>query len=77
MISSSLEFERLEIVRIIIQNGAEINTKNLAGRSPLHFAVQTKELEVVKLLVQSGADINVKDLKNLLTLLTKMVTLPL
>ena len=63
-ISSSLEFERLEIVRIIIQNGAEINTKNLAGRSPLHFAVQTKELEVVKLLVQSGADINVKDLKN-------------
>ena len=80
-ISSSLEFERLEIVRIIIQNGAEINTKNLAGRSPLHFAVQTKELEVVKLLVQSGADINVKDLKNqsqlLLTMLTKMVTLPL
>ena len=63
-ISSSLEFERLEIVRIIIQNGAVINTKNLAGRSPLHFAVQTKELEVVKLLVQSGADINVKDLKN-------------
>ena len=63
-ISSSLEFERLEIVRIIIQNGAVINTKNLAGRSSLHFAVQTKELEVVKLLVQSGADINVKDLKN-------------
>ena len=65
-ISNSLEFERLEIVRIIIQNGAEINTKNLAGRSPLHFAVQIKELEVFgrSLLVQSGADINVKDLKN-------------
>ena len=61
-ISSSLE--RLEIVRIIIQNGAEINTKNLAGRSSLHFAVQTKELEVVKLLVQNGAQINANDLKN-------------
>ena len=58
-ISSSLE--RLEIVRIIIQNGAKINTKNQHGSSPLHFAVRTKELEVVKLLVQNGAKINTKN----------------
>ena len=47
----------LDIVKILLQNGADINLKNRAGAgsTPLHFAVLLGKLEEVKLLVQKGA----------------------
>ena len=45
----------LDIVKILLQNGADINLKNRAGSTSLHFAVLLGKLEEVKLLVQKGA----------------------
>ena len=59
--------KNLEIVRILIEHGSEINA--LANRkeglnsstwSPLCGAVQKANLELVKLLIENGAELNPK-----------------
>ena len=62
----AIKTKNLEIVRILIENGSEINA--LANRkeaglttwSPLCGAVQKANLELVKLLIENGAELNPK-----------------
>ena len=46
----------LDLVRLLIDKGAEVNTDPDAGESPLHCAVTSTHLEAVQLLVEKGAD---------------------
>jgi ankyrin repeat protein len=48
--------ERLETVRILIENGANVNfvTKNLK-MTPLHWAAHQGDVELVKLLLRHKA----------------------
>ena len=48
-----------DVVQILIDAGADINTMNIYGNSPLHSASRSGELEVVKMLVRAGAEVNV------------------
>ena len=50
-----------EAVRVLIDAGADIDTKNRHGHSPLHLASHSGALEVVKMLVRAGAGVNVTD----------------
>jgi ankyrin repeat protein len=50
-----------EVVKLLIEKGADINVKNNFGSTPLHYASNEGNTEVVKLLIDNGADINVKD----------------
>ena len=54
----------VEVIKILLQNGAIVDLKDRAGRSPLHLAVDNKKIEVIKLLLQYGAQIDIKDDKN-------------
>jgi len=47
-------------VRIALKNGANPNTKDIDGRTPLHWAAQGGHVEIVKLLLERGADPNAK-----------------
>lgn len=47
-------------IKRLIRNGAEVNTSNNSGLTPLICAVKNNDLNLVKLLVDSGADINTK-----------------
>lgn len=60
-----------EIVRLLIENGAEINSQDdwkgnmtrpegTEGWTPLIFAADSDHEEVVNLLIENGADVNVK-----------------
>jgi ankyrin repeat protein len=49
----------VSIVRQLIENGAEVNAKDVLGRTPLHLAVHHPG--VVRLLIQSGANVNARD----------------
>ena len=60
-----------EIVRLLIESGAEINSKDdwkgnmtrpegTEGWTPLIFAADSDHEEVVEILVENGADVNIK-----------------
>lgn len=50
-----------EIVRIILDHGADVNTGNDFGETPLHAAAEWGYPEVVNLLIARGADITAPD----------------
>jgi len=52
-----LVFNRIPIVTLLIESGADINLKDERGNTPLHLAA-FGETEVVKLLLEQGADVN-------------------
>ena len=52
-----------DVVKQLINEGAELNSTNSWGRTPLYQAVQGGNKDVVKLLVDIGADQNIADEK--------------
>lgn len=44
-----------------ITNGADVNTKNKDGFTPLHLATQRRDKDIIELLIAKGADINAKN----------------
>ena len=50
-----------DVVQVLIDAGADINTNNNAGCSPLHTACESGLLDVVKMLVKAGAGVRATD----------------
>ncbi len=61
----SCQHGNLEFSRLLINNGAKVNMKNIKGWikgwTALHYAVLQNDIDLVKLLIQAGAKINVLD----------------
>lgn len=58
------EYEpNIEIIKLLIENGADVNQTNEHKSTPLHYAVELKNkgTEIIKLLIDKGADVNAKD----------------
>lgn len=51
----------LKKVKLLIQNGADINAKDNIGRTALIYAARVGHLKVAKLLIDKGVDVNAKD----------------
>ncbi|WP_104618359.1 ankyrin repeat domain-containing protein [Brachyspira murdochii] len=56
-----LENGHLEVVKYLLENGANVNLKNITDVSALILASMDNHLEIVKYLLDKGADINAKD----------------
>lgn len=55
-----------EVITTLLNHSKSfINTKNLMGQTPLHFAIQSKNLNVTDILISNGADILEKDSREL------------
>lgn len=52
---------RLDIVKTLIENGANIQRKGQFGYTALHAAAQSGHLDVVQALVKYGASVNCKN----------------
>lgn len=52
---------RLNIVKLLLDHGADINTRPQDGETALHEAANSGYLYIVKLLLDRGADINTRD----------------
>ena len=51
-----------DVIKWLIENGADLNHQDRNGWTPLHFAVQEKQLDTVALLLLSGANTNLHDI---------------
>ena len=53
---------KLDICKqLVLEKGADINTKDCDGNTALMFAIWIGAFELVTLLVKAGADVNAKD----------------
>ena len=48
--------DRLDIVRLLIERGSDLNQRGVNDWTPLHYAVSLRDAEAVRLLVEAGAD---------------------
>jgi hypothetical protein len=47
----------VEITRLLLQNGAEVNAESNGGWTPLHWAASQGYIDILHLLVENGADL--------------------
>jgi len=52
---------RVEITRLLIENGANVNEETKTGRTPLIIATESGSVEIVQILLDSGADVTAQD----------------
>ncbi|EFX06707.1 ankyrin repeat protein [Grosmannia clavigera kw1407] len=63
----------IAIAKQLLENGAEINTKDVDGDSPLHDAVKNSYHEVIEVLIDYGADTEYRDFANKMSWVTDLV----
>ncbi len=51
----------LKVCKILIENGAQVNTQDMFGRTPLQYAALDGHLGVCKVLIDAGGDVNHQD----------------
>ena len=51
----------VEIIRFLLQNGAEVNVKNNGGIAPLHCSAWNGHVDILHLLVENGANLEAQD----------------
>jgi len=61
LIDAAVSMRSPRIVRLLIDYGADINTIDSAGDTPLHRAARQGSLEIVKSLLNAGADVDAKN----------------
>src|SRR6201996_442186 len=57
-IHSAASGNHTDIVRMLVENGAQVNVTQQAGVTPLHSAAQNGNLEMLIILLENGAEVN-------------------
>jgi uncharacterized protein len=59
-LSAAVYQDRRDVVRLLIDRGADVNQGDNAGFTPLHLAVALGRIEAAGILLESGADANAR-----------------
>ncbi|MHB1000839.1 MAG: ankyrin repeat domain-containing protein [Armatimonadota bacterium] len=54
----------MKLLKLLIENGADINVKGIDDETPLHMAARTNQNDAARLLIDNGADTNALDSKH-------------
>ncbi|MHC4642467.1 MAG: ankyrin repeat domain-containing protein, partial [Planctomycetota bacterium] len=57
----AVEKGNFSVVKDLISDGADVNTRGPFGSMPLHLAVREGHIKIAELLILNGADVNTKD----------------
>ena len=57
---SSSRPDKMEVLQLLIRNGADLHQRGVNDWTPLHYAVSTRDIEALRLLLASGADPRVR-----------------
>lgn len=52
------ENDYVECVRLLLENGADVNCRNAGYQTPLHLACLSQSVETVEMLIKYGANVN-------------------
>ena len=52
---------KLDVAELLIERGADVNSRCAAGRTPLHYASRGGHLDVVRLLLDHKADVDARE----------------
>lgn len=61
LLGIAARYNSLDCLKILLENGADINAKDHLGITPLGDAVYQENVEAVKLLLEYNPDVNVQD----------------
>ena len=65
----------IELARILISKGAEVNAKDPSGNNALINSALNGNVEIVKLLISKGANVNIQDRNNATPLIATQIAL--
>lgn len=60
-VGSSLKENTIDVVKFLLQNGADVHAVNATGSSSLHYACSVGSVDAAKELIRYGADVHLKD----------------
>lgn len=52
---------RFEVVQLLLSKGADVNTKDVNGKTPLHYAAEHGNARFARLLIANGAEVNARN----------------
>ena len=51
--------KKTDVIRLLLQNGADVNKRDRSGFTPVHEAAMWNKTEVIAMLINHGASINI------------------
>jgi ankyrin repeat protein len=61
VLHNACKYKNLEMVKLFLEKGADVNDKDNDGWTPLHYACESGHFEIVKYLISLDVDVNAKD----------------
>ena len=52
-------FNRTDVIRLLLQKGADVNKRDRFGNTPVHWAALNNSTEAIAMLIEHGASINI------------------
>jgi ankyrin repeat protein len=52
------------VLRILVENGAKLNERDIFGKTPLHYAAELGKSRCIPFLLQKGGSIDIVDNHN-------------
>ncbi len=60
---SATKYQKLETAKVLIERGADVNSRCFDLKTPFHVSVEKEDLEMIQLFLDNKADVNAKTLE--------------